>query len=199
MAESRICKIEECRNPAATRGWCNSHYLRWRRHGDPLGGGTPNAAAGEPGRYLKDTVLAYDGDECLIWPFAKAGKGYGVITQDGKQVLVHRIVCRDAHGEAPTPEHEVAHSCGNGFGGCVARRHLRWATRAENIADKHLHGTMARGERQGAAKLKESDISAIKRMAGYRSQRQIAKTFNISQRQVGRIIHDHSWAWLNEA
>lgn len=197
MAAESLCAVSGCDKPVRNRGWCNSHYLRWRRHGDPLGGGTSTAAAGAPEKHLREVVLTYEGDDCLIWPFAKAGKGYGVITQDGKQVLVHRIVCKDAHGEPPTPEHEVAHSCGNGYGGCVAKRHLRWATRAENIADKRIHGTMARGERQGASKLKEDDIRAIRRMAGRRSQRQIAGIFNVSQRQVGRIIRDLSWSWLD--
>lgn len=35
-----ICAVAECASEAAKRGWCNAHYLRWRRHGDPLAGGT---------------------------------------------------------------------------------------------------------------------------------------------------------------
>lgn len=31
------CSIGGCERPAATRGWCNGHYIRWRRSGDPLG------------------------------------------------------------------------------------------------------------------------------------------------------------------
>lgn len=30
------CSIEECPNPSDSRGWCKTHYARWRRHGDPL-------------------------------------------------------------------------------------------------------------------------------------------------------------------
>lgn len=32
------CSIEDCGKPVVARGWCNSHYLRWRNNGDPLGG-----------------------------------------------------------------------------------------------------------------------------------------------------------------
>ncbi len=35
-----LCIIPECDGDAYLRGWCNRHYLRWRRHGDPLAGGT---------------------------------------------------------------------------------------------------------------------------------------------------------------
>ena len=32
-----MCSIEGCTGPVAvkSRGWCNKHYIRWRRHGDP--------------------------------------------------------------------------------------------------------------------------------------------------------------------
>lgn len=39
MAEiQRTCIIDGCEKPAtAPRGWCWTHYGKWRRHGDPLG------------------------------------------------------------------------------------------------------------------------------------------------------------------
>lgn len=45
MAE-RTCSIEGCERRAAKRGWCATHYQRWRRHGDPLGGGRARASHG---------------------------------------------------------------------------------------------------------------------------------------------------------
>lgn len=35
----RVCQVQECDRPALARGWCTAHYERWRKHGDPLGGG----------------------------------------------------------------------------------------------------------------------------------------------------------------
>lgn len=29
------CGVEDCGRKAVTRGWCSTHYKRWRRHGDP--------------------------------------------------------------------------------------------------------------------------------------------------------------------
>lgn len=34
---SPLCSIEGCGRPHIARGWCNNHWKRWRRHGDPLG------------------------------------------------------------------------------------------------------------------------------------------------------------------
>jgi len=42
---SRTCSIDGCTQPLLARGWCQSHYRRWRRSGDPvippLRSGTP--------------------------------------------------------------------------------------------------------------------------------------------------------------
>ena len=33
----RLCEIRNCNKPyAGRRGWCELHYTRWRRHGNPL-------------------------------------------------------------------------------------------------------------------------------------------------------------------
>lgn len=45
-----VCSIEECANPARYRGWCNAHYVRWQRHGDPLGSNRRPPQVGVPCR-----------------------------------------------------------------------------------------------------------------------------------------------------
>lgn len=35
------CKVGGCETRAWARGWCNSHYARWRRYGSPTGEPTP--------------------------------------------------------------------------------------------------------------------------------------------------------------
>lgn len=43
-----ICSVEDCDRPSVTRGWCQRHYLRWTRHGDPLAGGKSRLHDGKP-------------------------------------------------------------------------------------------------------------------------------------------------------
>lgn len=33
---SWICAVDGCERPVVARGWCECHYQRWRRHGDPV-------------------------------------------------------------------------------------------------------------------------------------------------------------------
>lgn len=188
-----FCSVSDCQKPAKKRGWCISHYVRWQRHGDPLGGGP---AWGEVRRFFEDVVLTYSGDDCLIWPYAKVPKGYGKIGRGGKTFLVHRLVCEADHGPPPSPDHESAHSCGRGHAGCVSRLHLSWKTKADNAADKKVHGTHRRGETQNGAKLTKSDVLAIRAMQGQLRQRELASKFGISDTTVRNIQIRKTWAWL---
>lgn len=143
-------------------------------------------------QYLRDVVLPFEGDECLLWPFNRNKSGHGTIKVDGKNRLVARVICSELHGPPPSDKHEAAHSCGRGNFGCANGGHLRWATRAENEADKLLHGTSNRGERHGMAKLSTVEVLAIREMAV--PSRQIAKAFGISQTMVSKIKRGEAWA-----
>lgn len=148
--------------------------------------------SGERQAALK-AATSYDGEDCLIWPYAKV-RGYGIVWLDGRKRSVHRYVCDVVHGPAPTSKHEVAHSCGNNS--CCNPKHLRWATSAENQADKLIHGTSNRGERHGCAKLTKSEALAIIGLRGEMSQNKLAARFGVSRAAI-RLIHSgETWGWL---
>ena len=73
----------------------------------------------------------YDGDDCLIWPFARIQSGRGHFGYEGKHYQAHVYMCELVNGPCP-PGHEAAHSCGRGHDACVHPKHLSWKTRAEN-------------------------------------------------------------------
>jgi hypothetical protein len=77
---------------------------------------------------------------------------------------VHQIVCLTFHGPRPTPKHDAAHNDGKKPN--CHRDNIAWKTRAENEADKVLHGTSNRGERNGMAKLTDAQTAEIIRLAG---------------------------------
>jgi hypothetical protein len=148
-------------------------------------------ARGDAKRWLHNALM-HESDECLLFPFGRFADGYGAVWSSGKMVKAHRFICEAAHGMPPSPEHHAAHSCG--IRTCVNKRHLRWATRAENEADKVVHGRSNRGERQGHSVLTLSQVMQIKQAT--EPQRQIARRFGISPQQVCNIKKGRAWAWV---
>lgn len=184
----RICSIPDCGKAHSGHGYCLDHYNRWKRYGDPTAGVIPRWTAL---RFYQDTVLAYDGDECLIWPFSTT-RGYGQLRYEGRPQIVSRLVCMEAHGEPPDETYQAAHSCGKGNLGCVAKRHLSWKTQSENEADKKEHGT---DNRRGGAKLSVREVIAIRRLKELTglANSTIATSFGVDRRAVDKIISRETW------
>lgn len=195
MNRALTCSIPGCTKRPRSRSWCHAHYVRWRRHGDPLGG--RRTMTGEPERYFREVVLTYEGDECLIWPFTKGGGGYGNIWLNGRNNIVSRLVCIETNGQPPTPEHEAAHSCGKGYLACVTKRHLSWKTPTGNQADRLIHGTHIRGERNCNAKLTEDKVREIRELRGKMLRREIAEMFGVGSTSVRNIFSGKTWEWLS--
>lgn len=202
MAEPfKPCSIVGCNGNAhyiahGARGWCNLHWLRWRRHGSPTAGGDYRPAKGEIQSWI-DQHATYTGDACLTWPFATNPNGYGVVKVDHLQVGAHFAMCERVHGPRPTPTHEASHSCGNGHLACVHPEHLSWKTPAQNHADKLIHGTHNRGQRHNMSKLTEVDVQAIRRMSATKSPREIAAHFGVTRQAVSLVIKRVNWGWLD--
>lgn len=190
----KTCTIHGCDNPLLARGYCCKHYHRWERYGDPLGGST---FRGAKQKYYETVVLAYDGDDCLIWPYQRGTYGYGTMKVHGdREVYVHRLACEALNGKAPTDKHEAAHNCGNGAAGCCNPKHLRWATRTANQNDRIRHGTSNRGSKHGVSKLTENDIAKIISLKGTMSQLKIGRLFRVSQPAISMIFNGDRWGWM---
>jgi hypothetical protein len=194
MAEHRICSVEGCCNPIHGRGLCDKHLKRLRKHGDTET--RLRAATGERRAWL-EAHIDYQGEDCLAWPYSRYHTGFGQFSVSlGVNGTASRVMCELAHGPAPSSDHQAAHSCGKGHEGCVHPGHLRWATQAENEADKLVHGTHSRGERQWQAKLTEADVRRIKSLRGLKSQSALAREYGVSQTTISDVMTGRRWGWL---
>lgn len=194
MAQTPICSVDGCNKPARARGWCDAHYQRYRRFRDPLSA-RPLREHGVPANWLRDHAASPQ-TSCILWPFGRNGEGYGTVDLGAGSVLAHRAMCEMVNGPAPTPQHHAAHSCGNGKNGCVNPNHIRWATAAENEADKIDHGRTNRGERCGTAKLTAEDVHFIRRMRGRATLSELSALFGTTTSNISQIWNRKSWAWL---
>lgn len=134
----------------------------------------------------KDGSTAVARYMCVSISRAREGK------RRSRNILVSRIVCEAFHGAPPSKKHHAAHCDGNSLNNHESN--LRWATPAENQADRDLHGTSNKGSRHGMSKLTEERVvEIINRFADGATDPQVAKEFGVSIVTVLRIRRGDTW------
>jgi hypothetical protein len=132
-----------------------------------------------------------------MWPFYRdRRRGYGIVSINGHLHKAHRVMCELAHGEAPTVKHEAAHSCGNGWEGCVNPMHLSWKTRKENQADRKVHGTAGQGKKgtYRRYRLTPEKVAQIRSLIGVIPTQEIADQFDVHRSTIRQIETRRIWA-----
>lgn len=114
------CDVHDCPNPVVARGYCDNHYRRWKRYGDPLG-----VKATVVDRFWQRVQIT---NSCWLWTGTKTDAGYGYLIV-GKRVRAHRFSWELAGNEIPD-ELELDHLCR--VRACVNPAHLEPVTRREN-------------------------------------------------------------------
>ncbi|MBB5748575.1 HNH endonuclease signature motif containing protein [Micrococcus sp. TA1] len=129
------------------------------------------------------------------WVFTGSGQVYGKLDVKGRSVSAHRLAYESANGPVPAGQ-VVRHKCDNTK--CVRPSHLELGTHADNSRDMTKRERQARGERQGSAKLTESQVLEIRSIAATGSVKHslIAKRFGVSQAQIGHIVTGRRWKYL---
>ena len=104
---------------------------------------------------------------------------------------IHRLVLSAFVGLMPSSTH-AAH--GNGIKTDNRLANLRWATPAENSADKVAHGTRQNGDRAGTAKLTWAKVAKIRtrRASGDRVLR-LAADFGVCRNTITNITTGKTW------
>lgn len=189
MAALNICSIAGCENKHLSRGLCIKHYARLRKHGNTHRVGTLK-------EFIDTYVLSYDGDGCILL-FPKRVRGYRDISIGGKALLAHRYVCEQRYGPSKGDNILACHKCGNGNLGCISPTCLYWGTYAQNSADRVVHGTDRRGEKQPKSILKEKDVLEIRSLHGYLKPAEIAEMFGVSREAINSIQFRRTWKWLD--
>lgn len=124
---NRTCSIDGCESAVRypSRGWCNTHYQRWKKHGDP---GAEVAAYYRTPAERFAALTEVRGD-CLVWTGTTDPNGYARISVSGRRVFAHRYAWEQANGPIPDGMY-LDHECWNPS--CCRPEHLRLATPGEN-------------------------------------------------------------------
>lgn len=130
-------------------------------------------------------------DGCWLWTGYIRPGGYGEAYFGQKpnrvRLLAHRAVYEAFVGDPAGKV--VCHRCDNP--GCVRVDHLFLGTIADNTRDRDQKGRQARGERNGPAKLTESQVRAIR--ADARGVRKLSKAYGVAQTTIGSIKKRKTW------
>lgn len=131
MVDGKICSVDDCSRAANSRGWCTTHYSRWRIHGSVNPEGMQKRFKDPEKSFLHRT--RWEGD-CLVWTGSKWGSGgYGRMTIKGRGVSAHRYAWERVNG--PIPEGKIIdHTCFNPA--CCNVEHLRLCTTPLNNQNK---------------------------------------------------------------
>ncbi len=195
----KTCSIESCNGAAVARGWCQTHYTRWQRTGDP-GAAIPVRAHTLGGPEASFWAKVQKTETCWLWTAGQFGhSGYGSfsIKMDGRthSVRTHRHSWEMANGPIPEGMH-VLHRCDTPL--CVRPDHLFLGSAMDNARDKVAKGRLrrgdAKGEANGHAKLTESDVRAIRaRVAAGESQAAMAREFRVTAQSICDIVKLRRW------
>lgn len=163
-------------------------FERWR----PIAGHDGFYSVSDLGRIRSEfrAVMRSNGvkrivSERILSPARKASGHLSVcLYPSGTRMHVHRAVAIAFLGRPPTDLHEVAHSDGDPSNNAV--QNLRWATRAENHADKLAHGTHNRGDAHPRVKVSDAVVRRI-RSSGLPASR-AAKAFGVPLKFASAVI-----------
>lgn len=175
-AAQRTCTIDGCDREHEARGYCNSHYQRWYKYGDPL-----HQFPTVEERFWARADQSGGPDACWPWlgTLHSSGRtGYG---WTGKE-LAHRQAYRYAVGSIPAG-HELDHTChtaaalageceGNACAHrlCVNPAHLEPVTHRENALRGMAPGsiTFRTNECQRGHRLEGANLYVVPRTGARR-------------------------------
>lgn len=190
------CIVDGCSNQKPfTKGYCNTHYLRWRRFGSPDYNPYQQRGVGATATERFWDRVRKTSAGCWWWTGRPASNGYGQITVAHRHYTAHRYAWLLTYGYLP--KQMLLHSCDNRL--CVNPAHLRPGTGKENARDMVERGRSVRGERQRVAKLRETDVRQIWELLQRGTmQKEIACRFGVSPSVISDIKARRTWRHIQQ-
>lgn len=145
--------------------------------------------------FWNNVAITADDNQCWNWQASTFDNGYGSVRIDGKQLRAHRVAWMFPNYVIPDGL-KVCHSCDNKL--CCNPKHLFIGTSQDNSSDMVEKERSARGEKQGSAKLTESNVIAIRQeyAFGNTSEPKLALKYGVSSGQIHKILKRRRWAHI---
>ena len=170
---AKICSIPGCGKTAKARGWCNMHYLRWWKHGDP------ETIAHRPFGMSRAEVVQWFSEqatrkgECLLANVAIDDNGYPRVGLDGRIDYLHRLALMEKLGRDLLP------------GECALHK----------VDDRNAKNRQAKGSRNGQSVLTEADIPRIRHLLRQgRTLKSVADIYGVDYGTIHCIHIGKTWS-----
>lgn len=126
---------------------------------------------------------------CWEWQGRRRPDGYGLLSVEGENLRVHRLMY-ECHNDTVLDERTfVCHHCDNPC--CVNPEHLFAGTQKDNMVDRKNKGRVPKGESHSLTRLTDDDVSDIRRMAKDGVPRKVIRTkYGISQAYCCQLINN---------
>ena len=189
------CTVKKCNAEYYAKGFCERHYKRNAKYGDPLAGVGNHAP---PEQRFWRFVSERKPGKC--WVFSGGGKKsrYGqfqVNSENRDHTLAHRYSYQIHHGKIPDGK-VVMHSCDNPR--CVNPAHLSVGTAKENTQDMIVKGRHARqaplGNDNGKAILTPKLVRMIR--SSSETNISLAQKIGVSINAVRGVRIKRTWAHI---
>lgn len=150
---------------------------------------------GYPGFFASDAGVLVGPSGRSLRPMVN-DEGYLYVEAKGcrpRKLRVNRAVLLAFVGQPPRG-HEGRHVNGNRTDNRLSN--LLWGTPKQNARDKRMHGTMACGERNGAAKLSDGQLKELLEMKPRPSLRALGKRYHVSHETIRQALERGRWSEL---
>lgn len=140
--------------------------------------------------YLEEASMPEPNSGCWLWLRGVNNYGYGVSTHPEAGSGAHRAAWAAYKGTIPAGQH-VLHKCD--VRSCINPDHLFLGDQLANMRDKMGKGRHVShpGEKHGRARLKESEVIAIRNADG--TARNLAKAYGVSPSLISLIRSGRRW------
>lgn len=158
---TRTCSIAGCDSKLHARGYCQTHYSRWRT-GGPIDRPVRKLSGSPEESFSERTEKQGD---CLIWTGATHDNGYGIIWTGERIMRAHRWAWERDNGPIP-PRMDLDHRCGDRL--CCNTAHLRVTTRKQNMENLTKLSANNRSGIRGVSRTKEGNKWRVRVKHNYR-------------------------------